>query len=205
MLRVPAVADVLNDMTTDVARYRQETPGANAVDASMDMVNARPGQSPSVEALHRQDSRGVTQSLSRLHKQPKRLLLVYRALQELDASTSDRFLRLQDTALEQCQDSDDSDLRRLKKHFKTLKNTFTVYDLKEGFIEGKITTCCCLTSSSKQAFAHKVLFCYYSQICMQDCCRDFQMVQKRTSCGALRRTWKETAFCCASTSLTMSR
>ena len=60
-----------------------------------------------------------------------------RALQLLDASTSDRFLKLQDTALEQCQDSDDSDLRRLKKHFKTLKSTFTLYDLKEGFIEGE--------------------------------------------------------------------
>ena len=59
-----------------------------------------------------------------------------RALEQVDSVTSDRFLRLQDAALQQCQETDDSDLKRLQKHFKTLKNTFTVYDLKEGFIDG---------------------------------------------------------------------
>ena len=66
--------------------------------------------------------------------------MVCRTLEQVDSVTSDRFLRLQDAALQQCQETDDSDLKRLQKHFKTLKNTFTVYDLKEGFIDGML--CC---------------------------------------------------------------
>lgn len=127
-------------MTTDAARYRYDNAVVNAAEASTEAVNAKTGQGTSVEALHRQESRAVTQSFLKLSAQVTKLPLTYRSLQQLDASTSDRFLRLQDTALEQCQDSDDSDLRRLKKHFKTLKNTFTVYDLKEGFIEGKTSS-----------------------------------------------------------------
>ncbi|KAL0053577.1 hypothetical protein WJX82_007837 [Trebouxia sp. C0006] len=61
---------------------------------------------------------------------------LYRALEHTDSVTSDRFLKLQDAALQQCHETDESDLNRLRKHFKTLKNTFTVYDLKEGFIDG---------------------------------------------------------------------
>ena len=131
---------VLIDMTTDAARYTYDNAVVNAAEASMEVVGARPGQGTSVEALHRQESRAVTQSFLKLRVQLRKLPLAYRSLQQLDASTSDRFLRLQDTALEQCHDSDDSDLRRLKKHFKTLKSTFTVYDLKEGFIEGKTSS-----------------------------------------------------------------
>ncbi|KAL0034435.1 hypothetical protein WJX79_002227 [Trebouxia sp. C0005] len=61
---------------------------------------------------------------------------LFRALEHIDSVTSDRFLKLQDAALQQCHETDESDLNRLRKHFKTLKNTFTVYDLKEGFIDG---------------------------------------------------------------------
>ncbi|DBA79147.1 TPA: hypothetical protein ACH3X1_008982 [Trebouxia sp. C0004] len=60
----------------------------------------------------------------------------FRALEHIDSVTSDRFLKLQDATLQQCHETDESDLNRLRKHFKTLKNTFTVYDLKEGFIDG---------------------------------------------------------------------
>ncbi|KAL3150583.1 hypothetical protein ABBQ32_000393 [Trebouxia sp. C0010 RCD-2024] len=61
---------------------------------------------------------------------------LYRVLEQTDTSTSERFLKLQSVALQQCQETDESDLQRLRKHFKTLKNTFTIYDLKEGFIDG---------------------------------------------------------------------
>ena len=65
-----------------------------------------------------------------------------RALEHTDSVTSDRFLKLQDAALQQCHETDESDLNRLRKHFKTLKNTFTVYDLKEGFIDGTPQSLC---------------------------------------------------------------
>ncbi len=66
----------------------------------------------------------------------------FRALEHIDSVTSDRFLKLQDAALQQCHETDESDLNRLRKHFKTLKNTFTVYDLKEGFIDGTPQSLC---------------------------------------------------------------
>ncbi len=66
----------------------------------------------------------------------------FRALEHTDSVTSDRFLKLQDAALQQCHETDESDLNRLRKHFKTLKNTFTVYDLKEGFIDGTSQSLC---------------------------------------------------------------
>ena len=66
----------------------------------------------------------------------------FRALEHIDSVTSDRFLKLQDAALQQCHETDESDLSRLRKHFKTLKNTFTVYDLKEGFIDGTPQSLC---------------------------------------------------------------
>ncbi len=40
-------------------------------------------------------------------------------------------------AAEQSAGNGKSNLRRLKKQFKALKSTFTVYDMKEGFIDGQ--------------------------------------------------------------------
>ena len=58
------------------------------------------------------------------------------ALEELDSANSERFLRLVDVAREQCAGSGESDLRRLKRQFSSLKNTFLHYDVKEAFIDG---------------------------------------------------------------------
>lgn len=73
-------------------------------------------------------------------------------LEQTDTSTSERFLKLQSVALQQCQETDESDLQRLRKHFKTLKNTFTIYDLKEGFIDGELS---CQTLASKAVLNNK--------------------------------------------------
>jgi len=59
-----------------------------------------------------------------------------RALEELDSANADRFGRLLDAAREQSAGSGESDLRRLKRQFSTLKNTFLHYDVKEAFIDG---------------------------------------------------------------------
>ena len=40
-------------------------------------------------------------------------------------------------AAEQSAGNGKCNLRRLKKQFKALKSTFTVYDMKEGFIDGQ--------------------------------------------------------------------
>ena len=41
-------------------------------------------------------------------------------------------------AAEQSAGNGKCNLRRLKKQFKALKSTFTVYDMKEGFIDGEL-------------------------------------------------------------------
>ena len=41
-------------------------------------------------------------------------------------------------AAEQSAGNGKCNLRRLKKQFKALKSTFTVYDMKEGFIDGQL-------------------------------------------------------------------
>ena len=62
-----------------------------------------------------------------------------RALEELNSANADRFGRLLDAAREQSAGSGESDLRRLKRQFSTLKNTFLHYDVKEAFIDGADT------------------------------------------------------------------
>lgn len=119
------------DMAAEVDRYRPADLLPLGAAPAADQVD----QCTNIQGLHRQD--WIASFADEALATSQCTLLACRGLQQLDSSTSDRFLKLQDTALEQCQDTDDSDLRRLKKHFKTLKNTFTVYDLKEGFIEGK--------------------------------------------------------------------
>ena len=61
-----------------------------------------------------------------------------RALDELDAANYDRFVRIVDVACEQSTGSGESDLRRLRRQFSTLKNTFLHYDLKEAFVDGEL-------------------------------------------------------------------
>ena len=64
-----------------------------------------------------------------------------RALEELDSANADRFGRLIDAARDQAAGSGESDLRRLKRQFSTLKNTFLHYDVKEAFIDGARSPC----------------------------------------------------------------
>ena len=123
-----------------------------------------------------------------------------RALEEADSITSERFLKLQDVALQQCQETDESDLQRLRKHFKTLKNTFTVYDLKEGFIDGKIVAQALIFGPEQSAAATS-----HPVACLQGYCKGCLMAVRRTSCTSSRRRWRGTVSCCGSTSLTMSR
>ena len=61
-----------------------------------------------------------------------------RALDELDAANYDRFVRIVDVACEQSTGSGESDLRRLRRQFSTLKNTFLHYDVKEAFVDGEL-------------------------------------------------------------------
>ena len=49
-------------------------------------------------------------------------------------------------AAEQSAGSGKCNLHRLKKQFKALKSTFTVYDMKEGFIDGQFL--CAATAGS---------------------------------------------------------
>ena len=63
-------------------------------------------------------------------------LIWYRTLSHLDAANHDRFVRLREVAREQATGSGDSDLRRMKRQFASLKNTFILYDVKQSFIEG---------------------------------------------------------------------
>ena len=124
-----------------------------------------------------------------------------RALERTDASTSERFLRLQDVALQQCQETDESDLQRLRKHFKTLKNTFTVYDLKEGFIDGGLAA----TIPAVQKVFLALPATTLRAVHVQDCCKDCPMVLRRSSYTSLRKKWRGTVSCSASISPVMSR
>lgn len=57
------------------------------------------------------------------------------ALAALDAA-DERFARIRSAAEEAAPGAGESDLRRLKRQFTSLKNTFTLYDVKDGFIDG---------------------------------------------------------------------
>lgn len=45
-------------------------------------------------------------------------------------------MMLKDEAKEQAAGNGESDLRRMKRQFASLKNTFILYDVKQSFIEG---------------------------------------------------------------------
>ncbi|KAK9829697.1 hypothetical protein WJX72_007407 [[Myrmecia] bisecta] len=59
-----------------------------------------------------------------------------RALQHLEVANYDRFVKIKDVAKEQAAGGGESDLRRLRRQFASLKNTFMHYDVKESFIDG---------------------------------------------------------------------
>ena len=63
-------------------------------------------------------------------------LLPCRALQELQVANAERFSKVQQAAKEQTVGSRESDLRRLRRQFSSLKNTFLHYDVKQTFIDG---------------------------------------------------------------------
>ena len=58
------------------------------------------------------------------------------ALELLQASTQARFGAVQATAREQAEAVGEADLRRLKRQFSSLKNTFLHYEVKNEFIAG---------------------------------------------------------------------
>lgn len=58
-----------------------------------------------------------------------------RALELVDTKHEARAATVRATALEQAAGSGESDLRRLRRQFSSLKNTFCLYDTKENFID----------------------------------------------------------------------
>lgn len=62
---------------------------------------------------------------------------MFRAVNHLNGANYDRFVRLVEVSQEQAPGLGESDLRRLKRQFASLKNTFMLYDVKQSFFEGK--------------------------------------------------------------------
>ncbi len=63
-----------------------------------------------------------------------------RAAQLLQASNQQRLETIESVAREQCDAVGDADLRRLKRQFSSLKNTFLHYEVKQSFITGGCST-----------------------------------------------------------------
>jgi hypothetical protein len=61
-----------------------------------------------------------------------------RALELLSSANVERFLRVKDAARESAPGCGESDLRRLKRQFKSLKSNFVQFDVKEAFMDGLI-------------------------------------------------------------------
>lgn len=62
----------------------------------------------------------------------------FRALDFLKSANIDRFHRVKDAARENAPGSGESDLKRLRRQFKSLKSNFVQFDVKEGFMEALI-------------------------------------------------------------------
>ena len=62
--------------------------------------------------------------------------LLCRALNLLQAGNQQRFSSVLEAAREQAAAVGDADLRRLKRQFSSLKNTFLHYEVKDEFIAG---------------------------------------------------------------------
>lgn len=66
------------------------------------------------------------------------MLLLCRALQLLHDAAQLRFAAVQDSAAEQAEAVGEADLRRLKRQFSSLKNTFLHYEVKNEFLAGEL-------------------------------------------------------------------
>ena len=60
-----------------------------------------------------------------------------RSLESLLSASSGRSAKVLEAAREQAAGAGENDLRRLKRQFSSLKNTFMLYDTKEHFIDGE--------------------------------------------------------------------
>lgn len=78
-------------------------------------------------------------------------LLISRALETVHASHEARAAAVQAAAKEHAAGSGASDLRRLRRQFSSLKNTFCLYDTKENFIDGEAAIECRWDSASRSA------------------------------------------------------
>lgn len=59
----------------------------------------------------------------------------YRAVEAVDKTTVDRFDRVAEKVKEIAAGNGESDVRRLRRQFKSIKNTFIQYDVKDSFLE----------------------------------------------------------------------
>lgn len=66
----------------------------------------------------------------------QRLPLLCRAAEALQANNQQRLDAIENLAREQCDAVGEADLRRLKRQFSSLKNTFLHYEVKQTFIAG---------------------------------------------------------------------
>lgn len=65
------------------------------------------------------------------------MLPLCRALQLLQDAAQPRFAAVQNSAAEQAEAVGEADLRRLKRQFSSLKNTFLHYEVKNEFLAGE--------------------------------------------------------------------
>lgn len=74
-------------------------------------------------------------------------------------------MQLKQVAREQAAGNGESDLRRMKRQFASLKNTFILYDVKQSFIEGTLVVgedaklAPASLNMSMQISKHNFIFC----------------------------------------------
>ena len=78
-----------------------------------------------------------------------------RAFEKVDSVHEARIAAVLAAAKEQAVGSGESDLRRLRRQFSSLKNTFCLYDTKENFIDGARPDC----GNDRHAHSLSAKFC----------------------------------------------
>ena len=73
------------------------------------------------------------------------LALSYRALQSIENVTLQKEQGISQKAKDIAAGAGESDLRRLKRQFASLKNTYMLYDTKEHFLDGGLPSAVILT------------------------------------------------------------
>jgi hypothetical protein len=82
-------------------------------------------------------------------------LLVHRKLHACGPTLERRLYEVSTMSKDKACGAGSSDLRRLKRQFSSLKNTYILYDVKEGFIDGGyFNGFFTLTSSSRRWVEH---------------------------------------------------